>query len=286
MATTIYAKHLSDGAGKAILGVPTLASDQTFNFPAQAGIIAVAPTALTATYVPYVDANGNLINAASFFFTTATGYLGINGLTLAAVAAPSALGDVWYDSTQLCICEYTRGGVKLYEDSTMWTSTGATSAINSGNNTQSCFGAIINTKTTPANFWVSGRDMTGNVMGVMTTAGTAATIALSLKMGSTTIATFTTGVLPALAAVGIEIEWFLQCQSVAAPNSAIFGWIKLVVPGHATSATSGFTFITVNTATTNITTANTQVIDIVWTWGGTISTSTVTFYKNHGDVKA
>ena len=286
MATTTIIKALSDGAGKAVIGIPTMATDQAFNLPAQAGTICVAPTALTSTYVPYTDANGNIANSSTFFFTVATGYLGINGLTLAAVAAPSSVGSLWYDSTQLCVSEFSHGGVKLYSESCMFTSTGARSAINSGANTATCFGAILNTKTTPAGFWIAGRAMSGKLFGVMTSAGGAATIAILLKLGATTIATFTTGVIPALASVGVEIEWFLNCQSVAAPNSAIYGWIKLTVPGAATAATAGFTFISVNTTTTNITTANTQVIDVVWTWGGTISTSAVTFYGADSNVRA
>lgn len=130
-------------------------------------------------------------------------------LNITASAAPTSpvVGDIWNDSTQNMMTFYN--GNKLYQAGNLYTAT-ADKVINTTTPTTSFSGTAIGTTTIKANSLKVGQKFAIWGAGYYSTPiGNTATVTITVKIGSVTVSTVTTGIFPASAS-NLPFDFLLQ----------------------------------------------------------------------------
>jgi len=184
-----------------------------------------------------VDIGGSTTSAASLRIRSGT-----------APTSPND-GDAWNDSAQKTI--YTRlGSVNQALSGVIFTGTADATIANSVSET-SITPTGIGTLTLPANFLVVGKTVQVKLNGNYTTdAVTSPTIQLKLKLGSTTVATFSANTIPTKTSTGIfTAEFTITCRTTGASGTVMcFGEMEL----NDTELTKDATWKTPATATVTL----------------------------------
>lgn len=117
--------------------------------------------------------------------------------------------------------------------------------------------------------------------GAVTTPITGGSVTIKIKWGSTAILTLSSAALSvSLSNQPISIDAACVIQSVSAtPNASTAVCSGTFSGGTATPAKF------VNTTSVNIDTTITQTLDTTWTWGGSLTTQSVTFVEGLTEIK-
>lgn len=210
--------------------------------------------------------------AENFVFANATDRAAATGYTLASgdvgkLAYQSDTGTYWRLLTTAPTWARVEGSCLQFA------ATASATVANTTTET-TLIGAGYGTKTLPANALVAGRSVRIRAAGVFGSSGTAATLLIKLKFGSTVIlATAATAPANSLTNRYWELDIVLTCRTTGASGS-IIGQGLFRSMAAASGNLQGWEMTA--TAAVTIDTTGTNVIDLTATYGGANAADTIT----------
>ena len=227
----------------------------------------------------FVDASTDRVGIGT---ATPSAFLGLKAPTTVAAslnfpagASPTTpvAGDVWNDSTQLTLMNFT-SGIKQYMGGSIFVQTDDATVANTTTET-TLVGTGLGTTTLPTDFFVAGRAFRITATGFYSTRHDVTTLTIKVKLGSTVILT-TVAEEPAVDVV--DKSWTIPLVDITCRSTGATGTV--MANGHVYFATvaksAPIDQFTPNTTAVTIDTTTTQAITVTATWGHADASNTIT----------
>jgi hypothetical protein len=177
--------------------------------------------------------------------------------------------DIWDPSQQSYT--YNIAGINEWFGTTLFTQTNSVTVANTVTET-SLLGTGAGTKTLPANFFVAGKELIGQIVGYIANTGSP-NIRFRIKLGATTILDSTATAMLAITGTNrFEINYRITCRTTGVSGTVI---AQAMIKYYRDLSTEVPISI-INTTTTTINTTTTQVVDTTVEWGTASVSNTIT----------
>lgn len=231
-------------------------------------VVSIANTGHTTITVPATTSTqGLLISNAG------TGA----ALNLAAQTTPTVTvaGDLWSDTTQKALFGF-QAGMKQAMQGVIATQSAVQTIANSAATT-SLFGALVGTKTLPANFFTVGKTVRITISGIYSTQAVPGNVTVYFQGGpSGTTLLATTGTVAGVAGSAtnqtITIVVIVTCQSVGVAGTLIVSGYMIADQSTLVPIFTGMP----NTAAATIDTTNANALDMQWAWSTASASNIIT----------
>ena len=194
-------------------------------------------------------------------------------LRLVSGTAPTSpgSGDVWHDSTQLCLQEFV-AGIKQSLPGIIFTQTADVTIVNTVTET-SLIGSGVGTVTLPANFFSVGKMIRFRMRGIYSDTVAPGTVTVRFKFGSTTLVAASAVTPPgSITNAQWEVELAVVCRTTGVAGTVMPNGVLEFGDGSGASKRYGM----VATSAAIIDTTASQVIDLTWEWGTADAGNTTT----------